>query len=107
MNELLPTIGDLPPDQENSQPDGPRVLVVDDDPLVRALTSAMLHSQGWQVFHAGSADEATVLLKFCAQCNLHLSAIIMDLVLPGGRSGLEAFTTLRLLAPEVPVIATS
>ena len=98
---------DLPIPQDMSPTDGPRVLVVDDDPLMRAMTSAMLHSYGWQVFHAGSADEAMMLLKFCSQCQLELSAVIMDLVLPGGRSGLEALAALRTLAPKVPIIATS
>jgi CheY-like chemotaxis protein len=95
------------PGQEMPHANGPRVLVVDDDPLMRAMTSAMLHEEGWQVFHAGNAHEATMLLKFCGQCNLPLSVVIMDLVLPGGMSGLEALAALRSLDPIVPVIATS
>ena len=84
-----------------------KILVVDDDPLMRAVTSAMLQAQGWQVFQAGSAEEATMLVKFCEQRRMRLTVVLLDMVLPGGMSGLEALKELRGLDPDVPVIATS
>lgn len=84
-----------------------RVLLVEDDPLVRALTGAMLNSQGWQVFNAGSADEAARLFGFCRRRRIPLSAVLLDMVLPGGMTGLETLAVLRSLDPTIPVIATS
>ena len=84
-----------------------RVLLVEDDPLVRALTGAMLNSHGWQVFNAGCADEAARLFGFCRRRQIPLSAVLLDMVLPGGMTGVETLAILRELDPTVPVIATS
>ncbi len=106
-NSALPLKSESPDIALLAQSGARRVLVVDDDPLMRAIASAMLQSQGWQVFHAGSADEAIALFRFCDQRNMRLSAVILDMVLPGGKDGLETLAALRQMDPAVRVIATS
>ncbi len=84
-----------------------RVLFVDDDPLVRAMASAMLEAQGWQVFQACSGEEATQLFSFCGKHDMPVAVVIMDMILPGGMSGIDAMHQLRSLDPEVRIIASS
>ena len=84
--DIEPDFGDAP--SHIPAPNGStRVLFVDDDPLMRAMAGAILHSLGWQVFHAGSGEEATMLFKFCSQRDMPVAAVIMDIVMPGGMSG--------------------
>lgn len=84
-----------------------RILLVDDEPVLRALASSILTSQKWDVLSASSAEEAEQLLKYCAARQTKIDLVILDLVLPGGMSGMEALGALRLLQPGIPIIACS
>jgi len=41
----------------------PLILVVDDQPLVRCITAAVLTNAGYRVLEAASADEALIMLE--------------------------------------------
>lgn len=84
-----------------------RVLLVDDEPVLRAMASSMLMSQGWEVLSASSAEEAAQLLKYCSMQNTPVDMVIMDLIMPGGMSGVEAVTALRNIQPGARMIASS
>lgn len=59
-------------------PEGPRVLVVEDDPAIREVTISMLRLSGYQVCTACEGDEVMpVALAFRPQ------VVLMDLMLPG------------------------
>jgi len=82
---------------------GPRpalnVLLVDDDELVQASSSAMLEALGHTVQSAWSGEEALALLAAGARPDL----VILDLNMPGlGGSG--TLPRLRALCPELPVL---
>lgn len=68
---------------------GARVLVVDDDPSVRSLLSAMLQMVGCSPMSASSAEEATEILE-----GPPLDAVLLDVHLPGA-SGHAFLRTLR------------
>ncbi|MFT5374194.1 MAG: adenylate cyclase [Candidatus Latescibacterota bacterium] len=53
------------------------VLVVEDDPGTRQITSAVLQSEGWEVMEAGNGAEALVALDHCRP-----QLILLDLVMP-------------------------
>jgi two-component system cell cycle sensor histidine kinase/response regulator CckA len=53
-----------------------RVLVVDDEQVVRELVAQMLRGRGYRVWTAGSAEEATTL-------DGHWDLLITDVVMPG------------------------
>lgn len=77
----------------------PRVLVVDDEPLVRWSVAETLRARGYQTVEAGSASEAIdILMREPA-----IDAALLDLLLPDNHD-LWLLATLRLMAPAVPVI---
>jgi len=76
----------------------PLVLVVDDDPGVRALLDRFLSQRGLRVFPAADADEALEAIK-----NERPSLMILDLKLPEV-TGLRLLELLRYTGIEVPNI---
>jgi DNA-binding NtrC family response regulator len=45
------------------KPGGPRVLVIDDDPLVKESLSAMIESEGWSFYSADNVEEAVAAVN--------------------------------------------
>jgi PAS domain S-box-containing protein len=86
----------------NSNPDqGLRVLVVDDDALVRMALSEVLTSSGFQCDQAGSVLEATELLKMNSY-----ACVLTDLIMPD-KSGLELLNEINRGHPGVAVVLIS
>jgi CheY-like chemotaxis protein len=84
-----------------------RVLVVDDEISMRALGCAIVQSMGYQAIAVNTGEDAIELYRAHMQRNEPVAAIIMDLALPGGMSGLETTDLLRAIDPKVAVIASS
>ena len=63
------------------------VLILDDEPAVRAVLGRFLHEHGFQPLGAASVDEVVGLLA-----GTDVVAIILDVRLSGGRSGLGLLT---------------
>ena len=106
-NEKLSSIWEQLPQPMRAPNGSSRILFVDDDTLVRAMASAMLESQGWQVFQACNGEEATQLFTFCSTQRMPVAVVIMDIILPGGMNGIDTMQKLRALDPEVRIIASS
>ncbi|MEO8053769.1 MAG: PAS domain S-box protein [Acidobacteriota bacterium] len=79
------------------------VLVVEDEPAVRALAAAILKRRGYDVLVAGSGPAALELLVRGPQL-IHL--ILTDLVMPG-MNGRELVTRVRALRPAIKVVFMS
>ena len=75
-----------------------RVLVVDDDPDMRALLADVLGDEGYAV--EGVANGAEALIRLRAES---FAAIILDKNMPG-LSGLDLLPGLRTMCPGTPVI---
>ncbi|ACL61141.1 response regulator [Methylobacterium nodulans] len=75
------------------------ILVVDDDPLVRIGTAAMLEDLGHAVLEAPSGAEALTLLEGRTDIDL----VVTDHAMPG-MTGLELARRLREVCPQLPVI---
>lgn len=109
---LLPACGEVaaPGPADAAEPssdlaapgEGERVMLVDDEPLLVALGTAILESLGYQVLGAGSGAEALELL----QGDGPVDVIITDQNMPG-MSGLELAAAVRGSHPGVPVILMS
>lgn len=82
---------------------GRRVLVVEDEPVVRAVTGRLLTQRGFEVVTAADGQEA--LEKFIAD-PAGFVAVITDLMMPR-MNGAELVRALRARAPGVPVIVSS
>ena len=75
-----------------------RVLLVDDDPLVRFAICDFLESQGMQVTAAESVQQAQEKFR-----STSLDAAIVDFSLPDG-DGLELLEHIKIIDPDLPVI---
>jgi len=83
-------------------PEGRRILVVDDDPLVHASLGGMLERLGLEVHRATSGEEALRLLE--AGDLPH--ALILDLNMPG-MGGAACLAELRRRWPDLPVLIST
>jgi two-component system, cell cycle sensor histidine kinase and response regulator CckA len=84
-----------------------RVLFMDDDPKISALTATMLESLEYKYDLAKTGDEAIVLYKRSLNLGKPYTAVIMDLTVVGGMGGEECFNELKKLDPEVRAIVAS
>ena len=76
-----------------------KVLLVDDEEIVREATADMLTDAGYTVMQAGSAAEALKLARGESQPDI----VIADYKMPG-MSGVELAEALRATRPSLPVL---
>lgn len=76
-----------------------RIMVVDDDPGVRSITTAFLTDLGHQVTEVPSGEAALAVLEQGAGCDL----VVTDLVMPG-MSGVELARRLRAAYPDLSLL---
>ncbi len=80
------------------------ILLVEDEPTVRAATSAVLAHHGYQLLEACNGVEA---LKMWHDPHNRVALLLTDLVMPGGVSGRDLARQLKLDRPDLKVIYTS
>jgi CheY-like chemotaxis protein len=78
-----------------------RILVVDDQRVVRAAISAMLESKGHTVVVAEGGHTAAGAIEAFA-----FDVALVDIIMPG-LNGLDTIRLFRESAPDVPIIAMS
>jgi len=89
---------------EQMRKDGPPlVLVVDDDPCVRAVGADILVDAGFAVLEACDADEALVVLA----AHPGISVIFSDVEMPGALDGLALASRASELRPGIGIVLTS
>jgi diguanylate cyclase (GGDEF)-like protein len=83
----------------NPQPSNDRVLLVDDDPVARLLTSSALSQHGFAVVEAASGAEAIERFSTATDC------VLLDAMMPG-MDGFATCAALRRLAggTHVPIL---
>jgi signal transduction histidine kinase len=79
------------------------VLLVEDDSLVRGLTAESLEARGYTVLVAGSADDALAI----ATSRADIDVVLSDIVMAGGKSGLDLLAALKVQRPGLPVVLAS
>ncbi|MCA1946329.1 MAG: response regulator [Desulfovibrio sp.] len=79
----------------------PVVLLVEDDPHVRAMLLDSLTGEGFSTLQAANGREGLALF----QAN-GADAVVTDILMPE-MEGLQFIKALRALAPDLPVIAIS
>jgi CheY-like chemotaxis protein len=87
----------------DSSPAAARILIVEDDVLIRAIVADELRSAGFSVVEAASADEALSYLKAGGQTDL----VFSDIWMPGSLNGLDLARQLRDKYPSLPIILAS
>lgn len=82
----------------------PRVLVVEDEPLLRTFNSDMLMDAGFDVCEACDADEALLLLE---QFGDDIRVVFTDVEMPGTLDGFALAARIEAKWPDICVIVTS
>jgi signal transduction histidine kinase/CheY-like chemotaxis protein len=82
-----------------SPPQSVRILLVDDEDMVRSGTAEMLRDMGYQVTEASSAAEALEIIRDGAS----VDCLITDYKMPG-MTGAELSLAIRGILPELPII---
>jgi len=93
-------------DQELASGTG-RILVMDDEEMVRDVGARMLTLLGYNVEFAEDGAEAIALYEHALDSGEPFDAVVMDLTIPGGMGGKEAIQKLREIDPDVRAIASS
>lgn len=81
-----------------------RILLVEDEPLIRLILEEELTDAGFDVHQAASGDEAASLL---ASEGAAFDLLITDVHMPGRNDGRAVARLLRQQAPLIPVLYTS
>ncbi len=92
-------MGDTVPVRAVSDPAGPVVLVVEDEPEIAALMRDFLEADGFHVLLAADGEEAIAALRTMPDC------VLLDVMLPGA-SGFELCRDIRAHS-DVPVLFLS
>jgi CheY-like chemotaxis protein len=82
---------------------GAVVLVVEDEPLVRALTVDALEDDGFNVLEAATGDYALTVLRGRDD----IRAVVTDVEMPGQIDGFALANIAREMRPELPIIVMS
>ena len=91
---------DTPPSPRNGSG---TILLVEDESDVRELARRVLEKGGYQVISVASAREALLIAEGSAVIN----AVVTDVVMPGGMSGVEMGERLSRTRPTLPVLYMS
>ncbi len=111
---LLPATDKPPPtpDAVTAAPPSPitestRVLVMDDEAMVRTVVVNMLELMGCTVDTAEHGEAAIDLCRRALEEGSPYRIVILDLTVPGGMGGEEAMAAIRELTPDVIGIVAS
>ncbi|GJQ57603.1 MAG: hypothetical protein SCALA701_04040 [Candidatus Scalindua sp.] len=84
-----------------------KVLIMDDDDLVRDTTGELLEKIGYDVALANDGDKAIAIYMKAKESGEPFDAVILDLTIPGGMGGKLAVKKLLEIDPEVKAIVAS
>ena len=84
-----------------------RVLVVDDEDVIRDLVEFTLTRLGYKVSQAETALQGIELYHAKLKAGKRFDVVILDLTLPGGMGGKEALAKLMEIDPTVNAIVSS
>jgi PAS domain S-box-containing protein len=84
-----------------------KILVMDDEAMVRNILEKMLHHLGYEVELAGDGAEAVAKFIAGQEAGEPFDAVILDLTVPGGMGGKEAMERLLKIEPRIKAIVSS
>ena len=91
----------------NSQYSIKRVLVMDDEEMVRNVTAAMLNKFGYEVELAVEGSEAIEMYKKAKESGQPYDGVILDLTNKIGMGGVEAIKKLLEIDPKIKAIVAT
>jgi PAS domain S-box-containing protein len=84
-----------------------RILVMDDEELLRNIVGIMLRALGHDAEFAENGEEAIVKYREALSAGKRFDIVILDLTIRGGMGGEETFRELLTLDPEVKAVVSS
>lgn len=84
-----------------------RVLVMDDEEILRDVAGEMLKSIGYEVVLTKDGAEAIMEYKKNKKAGKSFDAVILDLTVPGGMGGEETIKKLLETDPEIKAVVSS
>jgi PAS domain S-box-containing protein len=100
--------GLFPPGEcEDVPPAGRKILLMDDEEILRNVISQMLISLGYEATMAKDGREAVALHRQAVENGTPFDAVILDLTVPGGMGGLETAACLLRTAPLTKMVLSS
>jgi PAS domain S-box-containing protein len=92
-----------PPTMANAPPARRKILLIDDEPAVRVVTTRLLTELGQRVV---TADSGRLGLELFSKQRDSIELVVLDLTMPE-QSGEQILDALRLIRDDVPVVITS
>jgi CheY-like chemotaxis protein len=84
-----------------------RILLMDDEEIVRNVANKMLTNLGYEVEHIEDGVKVVELYKTAKDSGRPFDVVIMDLTIPGGMGGKEVIMKLLEIDPYVKAIVSS
>jgi len=84
-----------------------KILVMDDDKLLKEMMGQMLEMMGYEAEFARDGAEAIELFKKARESGKPYDTVILDLTIPGGMGGKEAIKKLLEIDPELRSVVFS
>ena len=84
-----------------------KILIMDDEELIRDVARDILKSLGYETDLARDGAEALDLYRKAKDAGKPYAAVIMDLTIPGGMGGEEAVKKLLAIDPDAKAIVSS
>lgn len=84
-----------------------RILVMDDDEVIRKVVTKMLESNGYMVETVPDGKQAIEMYKQSFNSKQPIEVVVMDLTIPGGIGGKEAIKDILEIDPKAVVIVSS
>ena len=86
---------------------GGSILVMDDEKVIRDMTSEVLEFLGYQSTTCENGIETIAKYKAAIASGAHFSAVIMDLTIPGGMGGKDVAQQILTIDPQACLIVSS
>jgi PAS domain S-box-containing protein len=84
-----------------------KIVIMDDEAVIRELLELMLSQLGYSVESASDGTEAIALYSKARDAGHPFDAVSMDLTIPGGMGGKNAIHKLREIDPQIRAMVSS
>ncbi|AGF76893.1 PAS domain S-box [Desulfocapsa sulfexigens DSM 10523] len=84
-----------------------KIMIMDDDEMVRSVAEAMLNHFGYEVILARDGVEAISFYREALESDTPIDLVVMDLTIPGGMGGQEAVREIHKIDPQAKIIVSS
>ena len=104
-SDKIPSVGKA--DNPDLRTGEGRILIMDDDKVVRMVAIEMLTNSGFEVIGVQDGSEAVVLYAEAENLKEPFNVVILDLTVPGGMGGQKTVEKLLKIDPDVNAIVSS